>query len=68
MDIIKVTKLENIPGLATFIDFEKAFIVVDWNFASFQLWSSHSNVDSVKPITLTAAAVLSLADKHPSFF
>ncbi|KAL9951638.1 hypothetical protein ACROYT_G044340 [Oculina patagonica] len=32
MDIMKVTELENIPGLAIFIDFKKAFDTVDWNF------------------------------------
>jgi len=32
MDIMKVTELENIPGLAIFIDFKKALIAVDWNF------------------------------------
>jgi len=32
MDIMRVTELETIPGLATFIDFKKAFDKVDWNF------------------------------------
>ncbi|KAL9987821.1 hypothetical protein ACROYT_G002189 [Oculina patagonica] len=32
MDIMKVTELEDIPGLAIFIDFKKAFDTVDWNF------------------------------------
>jgi len=31
-DIMKVTELESIPGLAIFIDFKKAFDTVDWNF------------------------------------
>ena len=31
-DIMKVTELESIPGLAIFIDFKKAFDSVDWNF------------------------------------
>ena len=32
MDIIQVTELEDIPGMAIFIDFKKAFDTVDWNF------------------------------------
>ena len=32
MDIMWVTELESIPGLAIFIDFKKAFDTVDWNF------------------------------------
>jgi len=32
MDIIKVTELDDIPGMAIFIDFKKAFNTVDWNF------------------------------------
>ena len=31
-DIMKITELENIPGMAIFIDFKKAFDIVDWNF------------------------------------
>ena len=31
-DIMKITALENIPGMAIFIDFKKAFDSVDWNF------------------------------------
>ena len=31
-DITKVTSLDNIPGMAIFIDFKKAFDSVDWNF------------------------------------
>ena len=31
-DIMKVTSLDNIPGMAIFIDFKKAFDSVDWNF------------------------------------
>ena len=29
---MKVTSLDNIPGMAIFIDFKKAFDSVDWNF------------------------------------
>ena len=29
---MKVTSLDNIPGMAVFIDFKKAFDPVDWNF------------------------------------
>jgi len=32
MDIMRVTELESIAGLAIFIDFKKAFDKVDWNF------------------------------------
>jgi len=32
LDIMKVTELKNLPGLALFIDFKKAFDTVDWNF------------------------------------
>ena len=32
MDIMKVTELENLPGLALFVDFRKGFDTVDWNF------------------------------------
>ena len=31
-DIMKVTSLDNIPGMAIFIDFKKGFDSVDWNF------------------------------------
>ena len=31
-DVLKVTSLENLPGIAIFIDFKKAFDSVDWNF------------------------------------
>ena len=31
-DIMKVTELESIPGLAIFIDFQKTFDTLDWNF------------------------------------
>ena len=31
-DIMKITELENIPGMAIFIDFKKVFDTVDWNF------------------------------------
>ena len=31
-DIMKITALGNIPGMAIFIDFKKAFDSVDWNF------------------------------------
>lgn len=31
-DIMKITEIENIPGIITFIDFKKAFYTVDWNF------------------------------------
>ena len=31
-DIMKVTEAENIPGIALFIDFKKAFDSLDWNF------------------------------------
>ena len=31
-DIMKVTSLDKIPGMAIFIDFKKAFDSVDWNF------------------------------------
>ena len=31
-DIMKITSLENIPGMAIFIDFKKAFDSVDWEF------------------------------------
>jgi len=31
-DIKKITTLENIPAMAIFIDFKKAFDSVDWNF------------------------------------
>ena len=31
-DIMKITALENIPGMSIFIDFKKAFDSVDWNF------------------------------------
>ena len=31
-DIMKVTSLNNIPGMAIFIDLKKAFVSVDWNF------------------------------------
>ena len=30
--IMNITELENIPGMAIFIDFKKAFDTVDWNF------------------------------------
>ena len=33
-DILRVSSLEAIPGLAIFIDFKKAFDSVDWNFLS----------------------------------
>ena len=38
-DIMKVTSLENIPGLAIFIDFKKAFDSLDWNFLNKTLQS-----------------------------
>ena len=31
-DIMKITELENIPGMAIFVEFKKAFDTVDWNF------------------------------------
>ena len=31
-DIMKITSVENIPGMAIFIDFKKAFDSVDWEF------------------------------------
>ena len=31
-DIMKITSVENIPGMTIFIDFKKAFDSVDWNF------------------------------------
>ena len=33
-DILQVTSLEDIPGLAIFIDFKKAFDSIDWHFLS----------------------------------
>ena len=38
-DIMKVTSLESIPGLAIFIDFKKAFDSLDWNFLNKTLQS-----------------------------
>ena len=31
-DIMKITELENIPGMVIFVDFKKAFDTLDWNF------------------------------------
>ena len=31
-DIISFTKTQNIPGLAVFLDFEKAFDLIEWNY------------------------------------
>ena len=32
IDVIEYTKQQNIPGILLFIDFEKAFNTIDWNF------------------------------------
>ena len=34
VDLMKVTEIENIPGIALFIDFKKAFDTAYWNFLS----------------------------------
>ena len=34
LDLTKVTEIENIPGIALFSDFKKAFDTVYWNFLS----------------------------------
>ena len=32
IDVMDYTKKENVPGLLLFIDFEKAFDSIDWEF------------------------------------
>ena len=31
-DIMSFTKVQNIPGLAVFLDFQKAFDFIEWNY------------------------------------
>ena len=48
-DIMSFTKAKNIPGLAVFLDFEKAFDSIEWKYLhkfprSVQLWSTITKV------------------------
>ena len=71
-DIMRETKLENIPGLAIFIDFKKAYDTVDWNFL-FRALQAFNNISALafksglEHFTPIAPAVLLTRDMHLSF-
>ena len=46
---MKITELENIPGMAIFVDFKKAFDTVDWNFLFKTLEALRADVSKYRP-------------------
>ena len=60
MDIMKVTELEDTPGMAILIYFKRVFDSVDWNFLhkTLQVFNFGPSIQKwIKPITLIAPVV-----------
>ena len=66
-DILRVSSVEAIPGLAIFIDFKKAFDSVDWSFLSNTLEAFNFGPQGSQLFITGAPAVSLIMDTLPNF-